>query len=1039
MNIRAVLVALIATLALSGCAVNAGAENPAIAREALAPAPVPISASAQEIQSTLDGLVSATQAQAKNTLPLDALFPPRAGIEKTTVEGHTLAIDFKPAMTDRAWTPESKAELEAAIRQALGGKLPPNAPLRLTIAGEAFDTYVTSVEQIRKRQEERTAQAKTLAQPVVQFPDDPSPRPAKGLQGRNLVVGPSHGWYYSDAQHQWQYQRCRLFTIVEDLYPMSYINPFLIPMLENAGATVFTMRERDFQTAEVIVDNEGELNGSDFTTTGTWATSETKGWRGGLPMPPLDETAQPFTLGTTLQTQANPDDSTNAPAAAAAAYTPFFAKAGQYAVYASWASSPLNSPAVPVTIHHLGGETTVLVNQQVAGNTWVFLGFFQFAEGKNAAKGSVVVSARGATASAAATKEGRPTMISVDAVRFGGGMGNIAVEGQTSGHPRYAEACRYWAQYAGGPNGLVVHRDLKAFASGRDYNRDVIARPEWTNYINGAPGGPDVDTNAPGLGVPIDASLSFHTDAGISQDGLIGTLSIYRIKDQNDKERFPDGRSRYLNRDLAAMVHDEICRSVRANFTSQWARRQLRDGNYGESRRPNMPTVLLELLSHQNFNDMKYGNDPRFKREVARAIYKAMARFIAASNGYDAVISPLAPTHLTTRHLGAGKVMLAWRAQDDPIEPSARADGFIVYQSNNGAAFDNGRYVTEPQALIEDVPEGQTRYFRVTAANAGGKSFPSRVVAVRWLAGAQPVLIVDGFDRICGPAIVEKPDSRGFSRAVDPGVGYIATYGLTGDQYDNHPKSEFLTNDQPGWGASERDWEDRLERGNTFDHVVPHAKALADAKQAFDSATSDAYSAGEVRATYRAIDWIAGRERATPPPAGITGVGKPDRMKTEFVVLDTGAREILRRHIAAGGSLILSGAYVIEDLTAGPSADEDSRRFAREILGVASYEARATETNAVKPTAGAAYFGSIEPFRFGRDLEQTVYSVESAESLAPVSTLHLPVLEYGDTGRAAAIAAGKVVVFGFPLETVLPEKTRTALVTAAIQQIGLAK
>jgi hypothetical protein len=155
------------------------------------------------------------------------------------------------------------------------------------------------------------------------------------------------------------------------------------------------------------------------------------------------------------------------------------------------------------------------------------------------------------------------------------------------------------------------------------------------------------------------------------------------------------------------------------------------------------------------------------------------------------------------------------------------------------------------------------------------------------------------------------------------------------------------------------------------------------------------------------------------------------------VVLDAGARELLRRHVAGGGALILSGAYAIEDLTAGPASDDDSRRFARETLGIAAYESRATQTNAVKAKAGA--FGAIEPFRFGRDLEQTVYSVESAESLAPVSTLHLPVLEYGDTGRAAAIAAGKVVVMGFPLETVLPEKTRTALFEAALKQIGQAK
>jgi len=996
--------------------------------------------STAEARAALDALVTRVQDEAKDTLPWDALFPPRSGIQNLSIEGKVVSIDFKANMTDRPWTPASREELESVLRETLGDRIPNGAEIKLTIAGEEFDNFVTSAEQIRQRQQELTTETKTLAAPVVQYPDDPAPHPANGLFSRNIVVGPSHGWYYTDKEYKWQYQRCRLFTIVEDLYPMSYVNPFLIPMLENAGATVFTMRERDFQTAEVIVDNDGDSLGSDFVSTGTWAQGSASGWEGALP-PPLAETTEPFTLGTTLEASIA-EGQTPSPVAS---YVPFFPRAGRYAVYVSWAASPQNSPSVPLTVHHLGGATTVRVNQQVAGNTWVFVGFYEFGLGKDPAKGSVLVSAQGAEASVNARNEGKPTLVSIDAVRFGGGIGNVAPDGVVSGHPRYAECCRYYAQYAGAPADLVFHSDVRATNSGRDYTRDIIARPEWTNYINGAPNGPNADRSAPGLGVPIDVSMSLHTDAGISQDGLIGTLSIYRIEDDEENEQFPDGRPRTLNRDLAAMVQDEICRSVRTLYTSEWRRRQLRDGNYGEARRPNMPTVLLELLSHQNFNDMKYGNDPRFKRDVSRAIYKAMLRFIAASNGFDPVISPLEPTHLVARHLGEGRVEITWRPQEDPLEPSARPDGYIVYQSRDGVAFDNGFYVTESRAIVEGVVQDETWYFQVAAANSGGKSFPSRVVAVRWTAGRQPMLLVDGFNRICGPAIVDEPNSRGFSRALDPGVGYRVMAGVTGDQYDQDPKSPFLTNDQPGWGASERDWEDRLERGNTFDSVIPHATALAPEKdpkssatdpgEPFDSATADAYSDGDVTASYGIIDWIAGRQRTTPPVAGITGAGRPDRMKTEFVVLDAEARRRLEQHLAAGGRLILSGAYIIEDLTTGPAADEDSRRFARDVLGVAGYRPWATRTNAVRLSENPGQFSGVEPFRFGRDLEQTVYSVESAESLEPASALMTPVLSYGDTGKTAALAGQRAVVLGFPIETVLPEKTRRVLLQSAVKHL----
>ena len=40
----------------------------------------------------------------------------------------------------------------------------------------------------------------------------------------------------------------------------SFILPYLIPMLENAGANVFTPRERDTQKQEIIVDNDDNRN-----------------------------------------------------------------------------------------------------------------------------------------------------------------------------------------------------------------------------------------------------------------------------------------------------------------------------------------------------------------------------------------------------------------------------------------------------------------------------------------------------------------------------------------------------------------------------------------------------------------------------------------------------------------------------------------------------------------------------------------------------------------------------------------------------------
>ena len=64
------------------------------------------------------------------------------------------------------------------------------------------------------------------------------------------------GWYYEPKLDRWEWQRARIFQPVEDLYTQSYVLPFLVTMLETAGANVLLPRERDCQTAEVIVDND---------------------------------------------------------------------------------------------------------------------------------------------------------------------------------------------------------------------------------------------------------------------------------------------------------------------------------------------------------------------------------------------------------------------------------------------------------------------------------------------------------------------------------------------------------------------------------------------------------------------------------------------------------------------------------------------------------------------------------------------------------------------------------------------------------------
>lgn len=66
----------------------------------------------------------------------------------------------------------------------------------------------------------------------------------EGLQGRHLSLWASHGRYYDVKNGVWKWQRPKLFGTTEDLFTQTIVVPYLIPMLENAGAVVFTPRER---------------------------------------------------------------------------------------------------------------------------------------------------------------------------------------------------------------------------------------------------------------------------------------------------------------------------------------------------------------------------------------------------------------------------------------------------------------------------------------------------------------------------------------------------------------------------------------------------------------------------------------------------------------------------------------------------------------------------------------------------------------------------------------------------------------------------
>ncbi len=553
---------------------------------------------------------------------------------------------------------------------------------------------------------------------------------SKGLYGNSIALWHSHGYYFEMGLDRWEWQRARLFGTVEDISVMGYVVPYLTMMLERTGATVYLPRERDIQTHEVIVDNDRSTTGSEFVV--NTDNIDQKIEKGFLLTDTLFPGYNPFLKGTSLRII---NDS--------AAYIPEIPEKGEYAVYISYPLLQDNSKEVRYAVRHTGGKTEFIVDQTIGGETWIYLGTFNFDSGKSAIKGSVTVK----------NSDIDNKFIALDAIRFGGGMGNVArkpsaeiIKNKTSlngynfggdlgeisdtskftwklsGMPRYLEAARYWLQYAGMPDTLVYTPTNYR----NDYNDDYQSRGYWVNYLTADPYRSLSTKKTRGLGLPVDLSLAFHTDAGVTPgDSVIGTLAIFYTL--ADSGKYPSGTSRLVSRDLSDIIQTQVVEDIRKMFDPDWTRRGLWDKPYSEVRRPNVPGMLLELLSHQNLADMRYNLDPRFRFAVSRSVYKGILKYLSYIENREYAVQPLPVNAFAIMPVSGKTIRLSWEPVIDTDEPTSKPDKYKIYTRTGDSGFDNG-YVIENTSLEIELPSYDSIYsFKVTALNEGGESFDSEV------------------------------------------------------------------------------------------------------------------------------------------------------------------------------------------------------------------------------------------------------------------------------------------------------------------------
>jgi len=954
---------------------------------------------------------------------LQKFFKPSAFVVgKITVDSaiktkNTLALYFSTPLSEYPFR-ESTIDNIYSIVSALIPKEYRNCKFSIYSNGSRIEDFVPQFNKSKVTDKQKRKKRVKKGEQIISLIGKES-RPFtidKGLQDKHLAIWQSHGYYYEQKLLRWEWQRARIFQTVEDLYTQSYVLPFLVPMLENAGAIVMLPRERDSQKWEVIVDNDMPNSGySESSVNTSWSASVLPGFKHSRESYISGE--NPFTFGTAriIDGLKNGDQSF-------AAWTPKIPKSGEYAVYVSYQSFPNSTQNASYTVHHAGGVTKFRVNQRMGGGTWIYLGTFEFNEGTDP---NCFVEL-----SNSAAKKGE--VVTADAVKFGGGKGLIArkpaetgselnrpsssnepiqkivvpidIEAITSGYPKYAEGSRYWLQWAGFSD--TIYSPNK---NANDYNDDYMSRGRWVNVLSG---GSRNNPEEKGLNIPVDMAFAFHTDAGTTlNDSIIGTLGIY-TRFSNDKDKFPNGEPRFNNRYLTDIIQSQIVDDIRATYEPIWQRRGIWDRSYSESRTPKVPTMLLELLSHQNFADMRYGLDPNFRFTVSRAIYKGFLKYLSLSQGKEYVVQPL-PVKSMSVSTNNGIATLKWSDVADPLEPTAKATEYVVYTRVDKGGFDNGRLVTG-NSFSTEIESGKIYSFKVTAVNNGGESFPSEILSV-YQAPAEKgkVLIVNGFDRISAASSYATKDTTmgGFRDYIDHGVPYIKDFSYIGSQYEHRREIPWMDDDSPGFGASYADYETKVIAGNTFDYPYVHGKAFADAGYSFVSCSRDAVTGRIVSlCDYKTVDFIMGKQIKTIIGRGVN--------PPKYEVFPKDLQLAINEFAAKGGNIIVSGANVATDIWDSMNMDEESKQFATHTLKYQWRTNFASKTGEVKAAPSPYPFGSN--FSFYTTPNEMSYCVETPDGIEPVGVDAWTIFRYSDNNISAGVAykgTYKSVVLGFPIET----------------------
>lgn len=479
--------------------------------------------------------------------------------------------------------------------------------------------------------------------------------------------------------------------------------------------------------------------------------------------------------------------------------------------------------------------------------------------------------------------------------------------------------------------------------------------------------------------------VSFHSNAGGG-----GARGVLGLVNGNNRASAATPNQQLLAETLARQVNDDLV-AQNGSFEHNWFNRTVvtldrSDIEFGEINNERInnefDATIIETGFHDNTQDAQMLRDPRVRDAIARATYQGVVDYFRAVDGGQTPDADAPPRVQALSGFSAapGQVTLRWTPGAASGFAGGAADGYRVYASKNGRGFDGGVFVpggATTAHTITGLAAGETYYFRVVAVNGGGESPVSEVVAVKPSASPEKVLIVNGFDRL----------DRGLV-----------------------PMEPF-----PGGGAADRV---RPRLANSFDYAVQAAEAIAasGATPGVATASNDAVQSGLVDlADYDAVVWMLGEE------------------STEDDTFNSAEQSAVSAYLAGGGKLFVSGAEIGWDL----DAQNNGRGFFNNTLR-ADYVADDAGVYAATGVQGSIFEGLNLSFDDGGEF----YNVDFPDVLSPSAGSTLA-MSYGAAGGAAVQYADeatgeRVVMMGFPFETILGEEPRGDVMTRVLDFFGFA-